>query len=63
MTAFAFIVVLLIGYQFGRWVRDADITATNYDYYSEVQRLRSRVAELEEEIRQHDAEEGTVTFQ
>lgn len=57
------VVIAFVGYQFGCWVKEADLVMAHFDDRNEIERLREKVAELEDEIRQHEAEEGTVVWQ
>lgn len=63
MTVLAFIVVAFIAYQFGRWVKRADLVRANFDDRKEIEELRERVAELEDEIQQYENDERAVTWQ
>lgn len=40
------IVIAFIGYQFGRWVKEADLVVAHFNDRNEIERLRAEIAEL-----------------
>jgi hypothetical protein len=60
------IVIAFVAYQFGRWVKQADLVLAHFNDRNEIERLRAQVAGLEAQVAdledavQHERE---ATFQ
>ena len=64
------IVIAFIAYQFGRWVKQADLVVAHFNDRNEIERLRAEIAEmngeiaeLRETIRKLNTEKEEAVFQ
>lgn len=61
------IVIAFIAYQFGRWVKQADLVVANFNEIErlrvEIAELNGKIGELRETIRKLNTEKEEVVFQ